>query len=133
MSEKVCGQHETIFTSLKNQFYILLPLCILSYMKCKLNVYSTRCNLYYERCIPIETAHALSFCGFNSIRDFPLYSTYLSRRSRFNNPLWARRSGVRKPVETKFSVPFQTTQHPIQWINRPGCGVEHHHSLRPRL
>jgi len=78
-------------------------------MKFKLNLYSKRCNLYYERCIPIETVRALSFCGFKSIRDFPFYRSYLSRRSRFSKSLWARRFGVRKPGKTKFSVPSQTS------------------------
>jgi hypothetical protein len=50
-----------------------------------------------------------SFCGFMPIRDFSFYWSYLSLRSRFTKSLWARRYGVRKPVETNFSVLFQTS------------------------
>jgi hypothetical protein len=42
-------------------------------MKCKLNLYSNRCNLYYERFILTEMVRTVSFCGFMSICDFPFY------------------------------------------------------------
>jgi hypothetical protein len=66
-----------------------------------------------------------SFCVFMSIRDFPFYWSYLSRRSRFIKSLWARRSEVRKPVETNFSVPFQTSReaHPTSCSVDKAAGV----------